>query len=627
VVPAGQVQRADDWADLRNTIRLIQHKRPVVIFAVIMVLAQAVWRGLFLSHLYFLRSDFLNYDLAAESHLSWRYLTTTGTGQLVIGERAVIWVLARMSFYGWHLAMTVTLLFTVAAGLAAVKMLRTLFGERPVILVLLAVYLLVPLTVASLGWQTDALVSIPLQAATFLAVDAQVCYVRTGRQRHFAAGVIWLIIGLIFSEKALVLPFLLVAVSAVIEPGRAMLVRCWRLWAAYAAVFIVFLIILLVAAGNSPAAQAPLTFHAVATFGWGLVKETLLPGSVGGPWRWYPLAGNWYSLAAAPGEFQWLALVVAIGVVGVSVWRRLTAWRAWAIFAGWVILADIVIVVASRLIVYPALNALDTNYLADAMPVLILCLGLAFVPVADPLDVPAGRAGAAPRRRQAAGAEQAWRSAAAALFAVFAIGSVWSAQDYSHLTTGSPAAIYIAFGTAEIRQAPKGEAVLDSQVPPDVSYQAADSRASRVIGDAVPGRVHWIASPDGTIDSLHELATNGLLVRVWVYGTSSGRGPNRGCWPSLDGVITVRFLRPSPYLTSLVRIGYLWGSSVPGKVQVQFGTVTRSLTVEPGLHTGYVPVSGSVTSMSVFGINGGTLCVGDAEAGDPGPVTSGRTTS
>ncbi len=49
----------------------------------------------------------------------------------------------------------------------------------------------------------------------------------------------------------------------------------------------------------------------------------------------------------------------------------------------WVLLADMVPIIIARLNWYPVLLALDTRYVADAMPVLIICLGLAFLPVAS----------------------------------------------------------------------------------------------------------------------------------------------------------------------------------------------------------------------------------------------------
>lgn len=636
VVRLGQVERADDWADLRQAVRKIQRGQPVLIGALVLVVAQVIWRAQFLSHMFFLREDFFNSDLAVESHFGWGYLTYIGAGHLMIGERAIVWVLVRMSLYNWDLAMAVTLAFTLAAGLAAFKMLRTLFGERPVILVLLAIYLLIPLTISSMGWWTEALESIPLQLATFMAVDAQVRYVRTGSRRQLAAAVFWVIFGLIFFEKGLILPFLLFAVSAFVVPcrswlsgARIVLIKYWRAWLIFAVLLVAYAVVLLVALRASSFVQphAPNSAHSVITFVWALIKDSLLPGAIGGPWRWYPLPGNWYALAAAPKEFDWLALIVAIAVVGVSIWRRPVAWRAWAIFAGWLVLADMAPVIIARLDYFPTLYALDTHYVADAVPVLVLCLGLAVLPV---IDLPAvssvmpdmeATEVRAQRRRGGAG-EQFWRPAAAAMLAIFVIGSIWSNQAYSNRTTGLPAAIYIDFARAAIKQASPGEPVLASAVPPDVSYQAADDLSSRVVGDMDPGKLLWILHPDGTIDGLRMFGTNGVLDEVWVYGTSSGPGPKHGCWPTEHGSVKVGFVRPSPYLTTLVRIGYIWGSSIPGVVIVHFGSISRTLSVKPGLHTGYVPVTGSVTGMSVNGLDGNALCIGDAEAGNPGPVVA-----
>ena len=61
-------------------------------------------------------------------------------------------------------------------------------------------------------------------------------------------------------------------------------------------------------------------------------------------------------------------------------WR---AWRAWAILAGWLIVADIVPVLAGRSSLVPgAVLGLSARYVWDATAILVLCLGLAFMPLA-----------------------------------------------------------------------------------------------------------------------------------------------------------------------------------------------------------------------------------------------------
>jgi hypothetical protein len=640
VVPLGHGRGQDEWADLRPAFRLMQRGRPVMIAGVIMVIAQVVWRWQFLRHMYFLRVDFFNLDFAKESGLSWHYLTYIGSGRLVIGERAIIWVLARISFYSWNLAMVVTLAFVLAAGLAAIKALRTLFGERPAILLLLAIYLLIPLTVAGTGWWADALESIPLQLATFMAVSAQVLYIRTSERRHLVAAALWVAFGMIFFEKGLVLPVLLFAVSAFVGPGgqpqarfwlsnaRRVFARYWPAWALYLVLIGVYSVVLISALHTSfVKPHAPASFQSVTTFTWGLVKSSLLPATLGGPWHWLPLPGNWYALAAAPKAFQWVALGAAAAVVVVSILRRRVAWRAWAILAGWLVIADMLPVIISTLDFYTTLRALDTDYVADAVPVLVICLGLALLPLAEPQAAAAGSAKAAgvvsAQRRSRSGIEQAWLSVAAALLAVFAVGSIWSVQAYSRLTTGLPSSIYIAFSSLAIKQAPQGAPVLDGSVPADVSYQSVDASASRVVGDIEPGKLNWIEHPNGTIDGLRMFAPDGELDQVWVYGASSGPGPVHGCWPNRHGKIRVKFLENTPFLTSLIRIGYIGNGAGPGVVYVHFGHLVKSLTLKPGLHTAYMQVTGAVPRMSFTSAVPGT-CVGDVEAGNPGPAKPGH---
>ena len=138
-------------------------------------------------------------------------------------------MLARVSLYDSGLAASVVFVLMACASVAALRVLRTLFGERRVILVPLVVYLLTPLTVPGLGWWSAAMESVPLQLAIFMALNAHMWYVRTGRARHLAVAVAWVGFGLLFFEKALVLPVLLFAVTAAFfrVTGRGWPERGW----------------------------------------------------------------------------------------------------------------------------------------------------------------------------------------------------------------------------------------------------------------------------------------------------------------------------------------------------------------------------------------------------------------
>ena len=218
----------------------------------LLIVAQVAWRAQFLSQMYFYRQDFFDLDFAITSPFNWHYLTYVGTGHVMIGERAIIWVLARISLYNWTLASAVSLLFLAGAGFAAFLVLRTLFGERPAILVPLAIYLLSPLGVAALGWWTVALESVPLQLALFMALNSHIHYVRTRRTRHLLAASGWVLFAMLAFEKGLVVPVLLFAVTSAFLCGggswlsgmRRALVGCWRAWAVYAVAFIAYLLVL-----------------------------------------------------------------------------------------------------------------------------------------------------------------------------------------------------------------------------------------------------------------------------------------------------------------------------------------------------------------------------------------------
>ncbi len=624
----------DGWADLRPAFRWLDRRRPVLLVAVVMIVAQVAWRAQFLSQMYFYRQDFFDLDFAVTSPFNWHYLTYVGTGHVMLGERAIIWVLARISLYNWTLASAVSLLFLAGAGFAAFLVLRTLFGERPAILAPLAIYLLTPLGMAALGWWTVALESVPLQLALFMALNSHVHYVRTRRTRHLLAASGWVLFAMLAFEKGLVVPVLLFAVTSAFLCGggswlsgmRRALMACWRAWAVYAVAFIAYLVVLINALPTSTSQPQVPNSSAVLTFGWGLLKDSLLPGAIGGPWGWWSLPGHAYALAAPPAALVWIALVLAVTVVMGTILRRGISWRAWVTFAAWVLLADMLPIVIARLNWYPVLLALDTRYVADAMPVLIICLGLAFLPVAGRPDATtsgersaaSARVAGQPRR---AGLERAWRVTTSGVFGILIVGSIWSAASYQSSTTGQPAASYIARVQRAVAGAPRGTVVLDSPVPDQV--KDAGNGAHAVAGAVTPGKLRWISDPRGTIDGLRMFGLDGKLHPVWVYGASTGRPPApHACWPQRHDRIVMNFWHKSPYLTTVLRIGYIWESPLPGVIAVTYGSTTQELTVRHGLHSAYLPVSGPAARITVSGLAGSKICIGDAEAGAALPVQS-----
>jgi hypothetical protein len=87
-----------------------------------------------------------------------------------------------------------------------------------------------------------------------------------------------------------------------------------------------------------------------------------------------------------------------------------------------------------------------------------------------------------------------------------------------------------------------------------------------------------------------------------------------GCWPERAGRIVVWLQHTTSNSDVMLHLTYIW-SSQAGPVVLKYGTIRRRLAVLPGIHSAYLPVSGSVSSFVVSGLGGKRMCVGAAESG------------
>jgi hypothetical protein len=274
----------------------------------------------------------------------------------------------------------------------------------------------------------------------------------------------------------------------------------------------------------------------------------------------------------------------------------------------------------------PGVLALQTRYVADAVPVLAICVGLAFLP-------PAGQPDTSRRRPLSADGGQMARLVAAGLVGAFVIGSVWSVQDLVNTTSGLMSRLYVQNAEAAVAQAPAGTVIDDSVVPSALMIGAFGeyARASMVIGpmesagDAA--RIRWISQPDGTIDNLMVFGPDGRLHHAAVYGSASVPLPaKRGCQSVRRGTAVVRFTSPTYLGIGVLRVAYLASPSMNGDdVTVSYGGRAQVLTVQAGLNAAYFPLRGSVRNVTVSGISGTVtgLCVGPMQAGFIVPASSG----
>lgn len=585
---------------------------------VLLIGAQLFWKAGLLGRSFFRLDDYFYMEHAATQGLSWSYLTWVDAGHLDVTGSAIAWVLVRISPEDWTLASAATLVLLFCTCYALLRMLRTLFGDRPGILLLLGLYMLSPLSLPGLTWWTVTLEQLPLQLAIFCAVSAHVRYLRTRGFKHALAAAAWLAVGMLSSFQGAAVPLLLfVLTSAFFTTGpwsRALwpaLRSHWRAWGLYAALTAAYVPLYLVRLGTSTVGLTkPVTFTDVLSYAGTLLRDTFVPGAFGGPWRWS--AAGVEALTDPPPALAWASWVLAVVVVLVSLMYAWRAWRAWAILAGWLVLMDIVPVLAGRSSLVPAtLLGLSARYVWDATGILVLCLGLAFLPLA-------GSTGPWRSPRRLSRPEFA---AATTLVAAIVVGSLWSFYDLPADSTAAAARSYIATARLALGDAPRGTVIVDDPVPSDVTggvFIGSVDDASSVLSPLLAGqsgrRPAFTTQPDGTYDHLMGFDGYGRLVPSLILGVASQPLPAGGaCWPATNGIVAVP-LNSVAAGASTLRIGYL--SSGPGKVLVSFGARSVLYSVQKGLHAAYLPVAGaSAGTVFVQRVSGALPCVGDAQAG------------
>lgn len=611
--------------------------RAVTVAALTLIAIQMIWMTALLTHAYFRQDDYRYLDRALNHGFTWSYLMLVDAGHLLPVGFGISWVMARVSLYNWPLTALSILVLLGASCLALLRMLRTLFGSRPAILIPLTVYVFSPLALAAVAWWSVALEVLPMELGLFMAVDAHVRYLRSGRFRSAVSAAGWLLLSMAAMDKGAVVPLLLFALtSAYFVDGRWAVAavqaakRYWRAWALYGGLLAAYGVIFLVqlrGSSSQPGSPGPLSH--IATLTTTLVGTTLVPGALGGPWRWL---GFGYTSANPPAALQQLSWAIAALVAVASCWSRARAWRAWAILFGWVVVADLVPVVLGRLGTQPAdLLGLQTRYVTDATAVLALCLGLAFLPLAGDEGGYRFRLSAVgPPGSLATRAAGAARVATAVVVAAFLAGSFWSLQALESATQMQPARSYIETARVAVAGAPRGTVIVDGSTPAiimDPQFFWKQGYTSQVIGPlarAHPSRrLSWTESPRGVIPSLMIFNKLGQLQPASVQGLVSLPPPRaKSCWSATSAVLRIPLSGSTFRWPWTAQVNYSGPSSV---LSVSYGGSWSEVSVPAGAHAAFIPVLGQGDVFSVrLAQPGPALCITSVTVGAVQPAQSGR---
>lgn len=584
-----------------------------------------VWSGLVLRG-WVIASGWFYWDDYTLQARAWRlpmdteYLLHDQDGHLMPGALALQWVMTRL-FPMNFAALALVLLVLQAAALAVfARLLLREFGNSRLVLVPAVIVCFTPLTMPGSSWWASALNLLPLQIAMTVAVAAHLRWLRRGRRHDAAIAMIAWLIGLLFFEKAVLIPFFLLGVAWVVDTShdwRHALLRPLRrhpvVWGSYAVLVVTYLIALRLVSGNG--LQTPYDWAAAAEFLSRGVTGGLLPALVGGPWTWEPV-GFGTALADPPTLLVLVTVQAAIVLVVLTGWLSRRARRAWVLAAVY-LAAGLGLTVATRLTagVDPSV-VMGLRFLADAVVPIAVAVALALVPLRRERH-----AARALRVRAWLVARRSWTAPiAAAAVLVVVVGSVVSASSFQAIWRANPSRAIIEQVTADLAQRPLDVPVLDQPVPDQV-----------LDGLSYPYNLaSWTLAPirnrpsfETQTSDLTSIDDTGAIVPALVDGTDALPGPIDACgWRAGPGSTYIALAEDVPPFQYTVRIGYL--ASADATVEVSFqspGAPVYTVPIKRGLHPVFLTMDGGGRFLKITAPSDrATLCTDDVVVGEVVPI-------
>ncbi|KUI33233.1 hypothetical protein AU196_12430 [Mycobacterium sp. IS-1742] len=533
--------------------------------------------------------------------LSPTFLFDDHDGHVMPAAFLVSGVITRAAPWSWALPAVSLVVLQLLASLALLRALHVILGWRPVLLVPLTFALFTPLAVPGFAWWAAGLNSLPMLAAlTWVCADA-VLLVRTGRRRYAVTALAVYVGGLLFFEKAAVIPFVAFAVVALLGhvTGSSTVVAVWqrgiRLWVGALAVTAAWVGVYLLVVD-----QKRWSFDLGMT--WDLLSRSvthgIVPGLVGGPWdwqRWAP-ASPWATPPVAVMVLGWVALAAGVAV---SVARKRRIGPVWAVAVGYAVACQVPIYLmrSSR---FTALELAQTlRYLPDLVVVLALLMAVAFcAPNRE------GMQWLDPSRRRSV--------AVAGLAAAFVASSLYSTVTFHRIWRDSPVPAYVANARAGLAEV--DEPMLDQEVDP-------------LILQRVAGPENLLSHMFALVDDRPDIGSSTTELRIvdrsgqvvdalvtWVRAIVPGPEPDCGYLVQPD--FPVRMPLDGPLLPAdwTAEINYLANSDGSLLMALSEGPQVK-VPVRPGLNRVFVRLPGAGGAIDVSATTAAlSVCI------SPGPV-------
>ncbi|OSC40588.1 hypothetical protein [Mycobacterium decipiens] len=563
----------------------------VAVAAVALITVQLGIRAVLAFGGYFYWDDLILVGRAGTHNLlSPTYLFDDHDGHVMPAAFLVAGAIIRLAPLVWTGPAISLVLLQLLASLALLRALQVILGWRPVLLVPLTFALFTPLAVPGFAWWAAALNSLPMLAALAWVCADAILLVRTGNQRYAVTGVLVYFGGLLFFEKAAVIPFVAFAVAALlrhVRGDRSALATVWRagarLWAASLALTAGWVVLYLAVVDQRRWSwDLPMT--------WDLLRRSvthgIVPALAGGPWdweRWAP-ASPWATPPPLAMVLGWLVLVAAVAV---SLLGKQRIGLVWLTAAGYAVACQVPIYLmrSSR---FTALELAQTlRYFPDLVVVLALLAAVAF---SAPSRVGARWLDASPMRA----------GAAIVVAALFVVSSLYSSATFLVSWRDNPAEEYLQHARASLAaaSAASNAPLLDQEVDPLVLQRVAwpENLASHMFA-LLRDRPEFATATT----HLRMFDSSGRLVDAkvtWVRTIVAGPTPQCGYFAQPDR--PARLILDGPLLPAdwTVELNYLANSNGSMTLSLSDGP-ERKVPVHPGLNRVYARLPGAGAAITV----------------------------
>lgn len=496
------------------------------------------------------------------------------------------------------------------ASLSLLRALHLILGWRPVLLLPLTFALFTPLGVPGFAWWAAGLNSLPMLAALAWVCGDAILLSRNGERRYAVTGTCVFLGGLLFFEKAAVIPFVAFAVIALlgyVAGEQDWLRSAWRrgarLWLPALAVTAAWIGLYIVVVDQQ-------RWSTDLGMTWDLLRRSfthgIVPGLAGGPWEWqrWAPASPW---ALPPVPVMVLGWVMLAVTVALAVARKQRIGLVLAAALGYAVACQIPIYLmrSSR---FTALELAQTlRYLPDLVVVLALLTAIGFTA----RNRPSPLLDSSPRRT----------AALTVVVAAFLASSLYSTSTFLTSWRDNPTKAYLQNAQAALSQAAQsGAQMLDQEVDPLILQRVAwpENLVSHMFA-LLPDRPEFASS---TTD-LRLLDMTGQLKKGLVTWVRSIRqGPVPGCGYLAQPEQPVLMPLDGPLLPAdwTVELNYLANSDGTLLVSLNEGEQAK-VPVRPGLNRVFVRLPGAGDAITVEAQTAAlSVCLASGPVGFVAPV-------